>query len=132
MPTLDQQNEFLEKDFPDALKWLFVGAVVWQAAKQKPERCCHQGALGMFMSFVQARALYEFFQGEEQSAGKQKPNDTRAWEFCDSWVVPESRLYREYMFRGKPVNKRVFHLVYDRSKEANAGGPGHSGAYPHQ
>jgi hypothetical protein len=26
-----------------------------------------------------------------------------------------------------PANKRVFHLVYGRSKEANAGGPGPSG-----
>ena len=126
MPTLDMQNEFLEKDLSDALRWLFVGAVVWKAADEKPERCCHQKALGMFMSFAQARALYEFYCKEGKTSTKGGvSDDARAWEFCDSWTIPNSSLYRDYMSMGKPANKRVFHLVYARSTKA--GGPGHSG-----
>lgn len=128
IPTLNEKRDFLEKDLADALKWLFVGAVVWQAAKERPEKHCHQKALGMFMSFVQARALYEFYCKQDRTSAKgNKSDDARAGEFCDSWTCPDSDLYRGYMRQGQPANKRVFHLVYGRSKEANAGGPGHSG-----
>jgi hypothetical protein len=97
MPTTDEQNEFLEKDLPDALKWLFVGAVVWQAAQEKPEKCCHQEALGMFMSSVQARALYEFYYSAGKTGRKGgKADDARAREFCNTWAAPDSIFYRNY------------------------------------
>ena len=119
MPTLAEKNAFLKADLRDALEWLFVGAVVWHAASDKPERCCHQKPLGMFSVFIQARALYEFYCKKERTL-----DDARALDFCDSWTPPNSSLYRDYVQKGKPLNKRVFHLVYGRSKPAYAGGPG--------
>jgi len=113
---------FLKKDLKDALKWLLVGAVVWEAAKGK-ERCPNQDAIGMFTNFVQARALYEFYYAKEQN-----PDDARARQFCDSWEAPESTLHARYVASGKPLNKRVFHLVYGRSKKQYAGASGPGGA----
>jgi hypothetical protein len=57
----EEKEKFLQKDFCDALTWLFVGAVIWEAAQRRPECCCHQVVLGMYTTLVQARALYEFF-----------------------------------------------------------------------
>ncbi len=68
----------------------------------------------MFTSLVQARALYEFYYKKTKS--KKAIDDARAWEFCNSWIPPISTLYDDYMCAGKPANKRVFHLVYERSK----------------
>jgi len=115
VPTQDEKTEFLEKDLPDALRWLFVNAVVWYASENDP-------LSAMYTSFVQARALYEFYytKGNE-------PDDARARHFASSWTEPRSRLYREYMAPRTPAQKRVFHLVCGRSKAINAGGPGHDG-----
>jgi hypothetical protein len=118
----NDKDLFLKEDLKDALKWLLVGAVVWEAAKGK-ERCPNQDAIGMFTNFVQARALYEFYyKGEDD----RKPDDARAIDFCDSWQPSPSRLYARYVESG-PLNKRIFHLVYCRSKAQCAGASGSSG-----
>jgi len=116
----DKKKKFLDDDLYDALRWLFEGAVAWQAASTLPERYRHQRVLGMYTSLVQARALYEFFY----SCSK-KADDARAIDFAPSWNESTSTLYTTYMASGKPSNKRVFHLVYDRS--ARSGGTGHDG-----
>jgi hypothetical protein len=121
MPTLHQQKDFLEKDLYDALRWLFIGAVAWQAAREQPGRWGRQYVLGMLTSFVQARSLYEFF-----FSGSIKGDDARACHFAPSWKeVPETRLYQKYMAAGMPANKRAFHLVYDRGR--HSGGTGEHG-----
>jgi len=116
MPDSTKEH-FLREDLRDALRWLFVGAVTWEACRSQPQRCRNQDALGMFTSLVQARALYEFFY----DPGKQG-DDARACDFILGWDPPESELYRRYMAKRKPANKRVFHLVYDRA--VHAGGSG--------
>lgn len=111
---------FLEDDLYDALRWLFVGAVTWTAAKDQPNEYGRLEVLGMSTSFVQARSLYEFFYGQP------RPNDdARVRDFAPSWSEPESAVYRKYMAYGSPANKRFFHLVYNRA--AHAGGTGHDG-----
>jgi hypothetical protein len=115
MPTLDEKNEFLKNDLYDSLRWLFVGAVAWYA----PERCPNQIVLGMYTSLVQARALYEFYYGRENG------DNARSVEFARSWRPVRTSLYSKYMAARKPANKRVFHLVYNRS--SHAGGQGHAG-----
>jgi hypothetical protein len=117
MTTLDEKKEFLEKDFYDALRWCFVGAVTWAATNGRPE--C---ALGMYTNFVQTRSLYEFFH----TTGR-KADDARVADFVSTWAEPSSPLYLKYMQYETPANKRVFHLVFGRSDAANAGGAGHDG-----
>lgn len=117
MPTQDEKSKFLKEDLYDSLRWLFVGTVAWHAARVQPDRCPHQMVLGMYTNLVQARALYEFFY----SRGKR--DDARAVDFAPAWRPVPSSLYSNYMAGGKPANKRVFHLVYDRS--AHPAGPGH-------
>jgi hypothetical protein len=122
MPISDEvKNKFLQKDFRDALTWLFVGAVAWEAAQKRPERCCHQIVLGMYTSLVQARALYDFFYNKARG----RDDDARASCFAPAWKETGSALYLKYMSGEAPANKRVFHLVYEREKYA--GGPGHDG-----
>jgi hypothetical protein len=114
------KEKFLREDLRDALRWLFEGAIAWEAAKKRPERAGHhQVVLGMYVSLVQARALYEFFYGHGQG------DDARASHFAPAWKPLETEPYRKYMAGGKPANKRVFHLVYNRA--AHAGGSGHEG-----
>lgn len=114
----DSTNEkFLRDDLRDALRWLFVGAVTWEASRSQPQRCRNQDALGMFTSLMQARALYEFFHGPGQQG-----DNARARDFVLGWNPPESDLYRRYMAKRKPANKRIFHLVYNRA--VHAGGSG--------
>ena len=122
MPLPDEptKERFLKDDLCDGLKWLFEGAIAWDAAQRRPERAGrHLIVLGMYTSLVQARALYEFFYGHGQG------DDARASHFAPTWKPPESCLYRKYMARRKPANKRVFHLVYNRA--THAGGSGHEG-----
>jgi hypothetical protein len=121
MATLEEQKKFLEEDLRDALRWLFVGAVAWHAP-DKAERCPNQKALAMFTSLVQARALYDFFYNK-----KGQIDDALAFQFAPTWTEDGSKnpLYSKYMASRMPANKRVFHLVYDRS--AHAGGTGDDG-----
>ncbi len=123
MPTQQEQKEFLEKDLFDSLRWLFVNAVVWHVFDIRPESENKPELLpAMYASFVQARALYEFYFSEQDN----KRDDARARHFFtdpNSWT-DKNDLYDKYMGPQTPAQKRVFHLVYGRSKEANAGGPG--------
>jgi hypothetical protein len=116
VPTPEERKEFLEKDFYDSLRWLFVSAVIWHASEGRtgPGRL-----LGMYTNFVEARALYEFY-----CTRARKRDDARAHHFSSSWTEPTTKLYLKYMGNQTPAQKRVFHLVYGRSTEANAGAAG--------
>jgi hypothetical protein len=99
----------------------YGAAVAWQATEEvekKAEGCYAQRAQGMFTTLVQARALYDFYEQKE----RRKPGDAWASDFAPRWTW-ESVLYRNYMANWKPVNKRVFHFVYDRSKAIGANDP---------
>jgi hypothetical protein len=117
MPTVSEKKEFLEKDFFNSLCYLFESAVVWHASKNRPGP---EHTFGMYTNFVESRALYEFFF----SKGNGRDN-ARARHFCTTWRETGTPLYLKYMKDGTPAQKRVFHLVYNRSSAANAGGPGH-------
>ena len=126
-PTEDDKREFLKEDLRETLKELVVGAVMWQAAKtaDKTERCPHQAAVGMFTAYVQARALYEFFY---KKRGSNDDDDARASDFTKTgkeWAPSKVGLLDDYLGEWKPANKRIFHLVYWRSK--HSGGTGNDG-----
>ena len=119
------KENFLKKDFRDALKWLFVGAVTWQAHPLERDKDYLRG-LGMFTSLVQARALYEFFYKSDANCdvSKLQPGcDARAKHFVDSWQEPadDDGLYANYMAARKPAQRRVFHLVYGRETSEGGG-----------
>jgi hypothetical protein len=123
MATQQEKEEFLKKDLFNALRWLFVNAVVWHASDIRPESENRPELLpAMYTSFVEARALYEFYFSKQG-----KGDNARVCHFtkAKSWAEPPSSLYRKYMGPYTPAQKRIFHLVYGRSKEVNAGGPGH-------
>lgn len=122
MPTADEKQDFLKDDLRDSLRWLFVGAIAWEAARKQPDRCGNQDVLGMYTNLVQARALYDFFYKKSQ-----RDDDAEARQFAPSWTEDGcgNLLYRDYMAAEMPANKRVFHLVYKRSE--HTGGPGHDG-----
>lgn len=110
---------FLQEDFYDSLRWLFVGAIAWEAAKTK-DRVRHQAVLGMYTASVHARALYEFFYAPARD------DDARAAHLvAGAWSPKKTHLYSTYMARGKPANKRMFHLVYRRDR--HSGGTGQDG-----
>jgi hypothetical protein len=115
-----EKKELLEKDLYNELRWLFVAAVTWFASENS---CGNRDPLATIASLTHARALYEFFYGGERPDG----DDARAFHFCaaNSWNPGKTSLYLNYMASGQPANKRVFHLVYNRSN--HAGGPGHDG-----
>jgi len=119
MWSTKEKKEFLKSDFYDALRWLFEGAVTWRAITTDPKRWRHQKVQGMYTSLVQARALYEFFYKTP------KGDDASARHFVSSWTPIKTAPYKNYMARGQPAQKRVFHLVYGRSK--HSGGTGHDG-----
>jgi len=125
--TPDEMKKFLEADLRDALKGVFVGAVVWDAAdeeKGRAELCPFQRGIAMSASFVQARALYEFYSSKEGKKPKkeEEEDDARASDFLTPGTRKDFKisLFSKYMV---PVNKRLFHLVYGRS--GHAGGPEH-------
>jgi hypothetical protein len=120
VPDDSMKEKFVSEDLRDALRWLFVGAVTWEASRSQPHRCENQDVLGMFASLTQARALYEFFYGT-----KEQGDDARACHFASAWKPDKTDLYRRYMAARKPANKRLFHLVYNRA--SHAGGSGHDG-----
>jgi hypothetical protein len=123
--TIESRNDFLEKDLADALKSLYVAAVVWAAADaaekaKKKELCPFLKGIAASASFVQARALYEFYNPRktDKPTGK-KGESAHASDFAPKggWTEKEfkNKLYDRYLGNKKPANKRVFHLVYDRS-----------------
>jgi hypothetical protein len=120
--TLEDKQDFLKKDLTDSLRWLFVGAVTWEAARTRPERCANQDSLAMYTNLVQAHALYDFFYTTATHH-----DDAKARDFAPSWKEngKNNALYKKYMAGEMPANKRIFHLVYKRSE--HAGGPGHDG-----
>jgi hypothetical protein len=131
MITNEDRKEFLKKDLSDTLCWLYVGAVTWKAAPPnvKHERCPHQRALGMFMTFMQARALYEFFYNPPKKRKNPPEDGDSVWagDFTTQpWNEPESHLYKHYMGNKTPAQKRAFHLAYGRS--GYSGGTGDEGA----
>src|ERR1039458_6813092 len=120
VPDRPRQEKFLAQDLYNTLRYLFEAAIAWKAALEHPKRAArHQIVFGMYTSLVEARALYEFFYSNRDTN-----DDARACHFArPGWNPPkETRLYSEYMKRLKPANKRVFHLVYNRSN--HAGGTG--------
>lgn len=116
IPDLNAQLEFLEEDLLDSLKWLFVGAITWQADKERPQRCPHQRAIGMFTSIVQARSLYDFYYKVSFS------DDARAKSFATDWTPKACSLLDDYLGNQKAANKRIFHLVYWRSERGGGKG----------
>jgi hypothetical protein len=105
MPTQQEQEEFLEKDLFDSLRWLFVNAVVWHASDIRPESENKPELLpAMYTSFVQARALYEFYFSPQC-----KGDDARVRHFLtdpNSWTE-KSDLYDKYMGPQTPAQARV-------------------------
>lgn len=117
--TESEKVAFLRDDFYDSLRWLFVGAIAWEADKSA-RRIRHQAVLGMYAAAVQARALYEFFYAETRT------DDARAADLVAvGWSPNKTHLYSAYMAAGKPANKRMFHLVYRRDR--HSGGTGQDG-----
>lgn len=116
-----EKTSFLKKDFYDSLRWLFVGALAWEAARTR-EGVRHQAVLGMYTAAVQARSLYEFFYGTSRSE-----DDARAADLVErGWAPSETHLYATYMASHTPANKRMFHLVFAR--EQHSGGAGDDGS----
>jgi hypothetical protein len=109
------EEEFLKKDLYESLKWLFVGAVTWCA--RPLEKDSHQlRGLGMFACFVQARALYEFFNSTERGTLESGSTASSAdFDFPRQKPCDPEQLYSKYMAKNTPAQKRVFHLVYDRA-----------------
>lgn len=120
VPNNAEKERFINEDLYDALRWLFVAAVSWEASRSQPHHCANQDALAMFANITQARALYEFYY-----CAPKQDDDARACHFARAWKPKESDPYRKYMAGQKPANKRVFHLVYNRPD--HAGGPGLDG-----
>lgn len=145
MRTVDNQKDFLRDDLSDALKGLFVGAVVWEAADRaekakEKELCPFLKGLAASASFVQARALYEFYNPRETDKPKGEKGETAHASHFGEWTEKEFTseeldLFKKYIkgqettgvFRtNSPINKRVFHLAYDRSDFS--GGLGQDGS----
>jgi hypothetical protein len=105
---------------------LFEGAIAWDAWKQTQDKAAkgkpcpvifrHQGALGMYTSFMEARTLYEFFH--KHGTRKDDDDSARADDFASKWKANESDVYKDYMAHSKPANKRMFHFVYLRSEKS--------------
>jgi hypothetical protein len=108
------QETFLRADFCDTLRWMLVGAITWKAAPTK-ECCPNLDVVGMYTSLLQSRNLYEFYYDENPHFD----DDARASEFASSWDMKDtSPLYKKYMGPGMPVNNRISHLVWERSKHS--------------
>ena len=126
------RRQSLEDDLYNALCYLFEGAIAWDAWKRTTEKAAgekpsstvilrHQGVLGMYTAFMEARALYEFFHKH----GRRGHDDARADDFASEWKANQTDVYKNYMAAEKPANKRMFHLVYGRSE--HSGGTGTEG-----
>ena len=145
MRSADSQKDFLKDDLSDALKGLFVGAVVWEAADRaeeakEKELCPFLKRLAASESFVQARALYEFYNPKKTDKPRGEKGETAHASHFGEWTQKEStsdelNLFEKYIrgqeatgvFRtNSPVNKRVSHLAYDRSDFS--GGSGQDGS----
>jgi hypothetical protein len=129
MPTHEQKLAFLREDLLDTLKWLFVGAIAWDAASKRDsypfdteKRPCspHLIVMAMYTTLTLCRSLYEFFSGNPGG------DNARAVDFAAGWNPSiHSTLYSNYMAKHKAINKRISHLVYNRA--SHSGGTGHEG-----
>lgn len=124
MRSAENRNDFLKKDLADALKALFVAAVVWTAAAEaerthKKEICPFVKGIAASASFVQARALYDFYDPKKSRKlrGFQGESACACHFVARKWTEKDfqSDLYDRYLDNQKPANKRVFHLAYERS-----------------
>ncbi|HXM13040.1 MAG TPA: hypothetical protein VN946_24020 [Terriglobales bacterium] len=130
MPSHEEKLSFLREDLLDTLKWLFVGAIAWEGAKNRnlcrfdaEKRACSPKltVMAMYTTLNLARTLYEFFHTENRGG-----DNARAVDFSTSWDrSARSQVYINYMAPGMPVNKRISHLVYNRA--LHSGGTGHEG-----
>jgi hypothetical protein len=83
----------------------------------------------MYTTFTEARALYEFFHHHDSrrsDSDDARLDDARADHFATNWKAAESEVYKDYVARTKPANKRMFHLVYrrdEKSGETSSKGP---------
>ena len=120
------RKQFLGEDFYNALRYLFEGAIAWDAWKRTKEKAAkgepcpvifrHQGVLGMYTTFMEARALYEFFH--KHGPRSDDDDGARADDFASNWKANKNDVYKDYMAHFKPANKRMFHLVYLRSEKS--------------
>jgi len=125
MDNTAMKRDFLKLDLHNALKELFIGAITWNAHPQ-PKDTHYLRDLGMFTSFVQARALYEFFYKKTVSP-LQAGLDASAYHFAASWKPCDHHdLYKNYMGHWTPAQKRIFHLVYGRSDFSGGTAPNES------
>lgn len=125
------RTQFLQDDFYNSLRYMFEGAIAWHAWKQALEKrdqswpiFRHQGVLGMYATFIEARALYEFFHSH--NSRRSDSDDARADDFATNWRAAESEVYQDYAAHSRPANKRMFHLVYrrnEKSGETSSKGP---------
>jgi hypothetical protein len=100
---------------------MFEGAIAWEAWKLSKGSARHQGVLGMYTVFMEARALYEFIHSHKLPL--RFPDEARADDFASPpWQAKKSAVYSHYMDNKKPANKRMFHLVYRRSKTTGPAG----------
>jgi hypothetical protein len=128
-------------DLSDALKGLFVGAIIWEAADRaekakEKELCPFLKRLAASESFVQAHALYEFYNPKKTDKPKGKKGETAHASHFGEWTEKEFtsdelKLFERYIrghevtgvFRtNSPVNKRGSHLAYDRSDFSGGSG----------
>jgi hypothetical protein len=125
------RTQFLQHDFYNSLRYMFERAIAWHAWKQAQEKrdqsssiFRHQGVLGMYATFTEARALYEFFHHHDSLRSDR--DDARADDFATNWKAAESEVYKDYVAHSKQANKRMFHLVYrrdEKSGEISSKGP---------
>jgi hypothetical protein len=142
MRSVDSRKDFLRDDLSDALKGLFVSAVVWKAADRtekakEKELCPFLKGIAASATFVQARALYEFYNPEKTDKPKGEKGEPAHASHFGRWTKREfttgsPELFERYIegqkatgvFRkNSPANKRVFHLSYDRSDFSGGSGP---------
>lgn len=94
-----EKNRFLEVDLYNAFRYLFEGAIAWWAWKtpnqNDPAICRHQGVLGMYTAFMEARALYDFFHTRKRNNGD--GDNALADHFVRNWKANQSDVYKDYM-----------------------------------
>src|SRR3984885_15796148 len=93
--SADRQKDFLKDDLSDALKGLFVGAVVWEAADRaeeakEKELCPFLKRLAASESFVQARALYEFYNPKKTDKPRVEKGENAHASHFGEWTQKES------------------------------------------
>jgi len=126
MRSVDSRKDFLRDDLSDALKGLFVSAVVWKAADRtekakEKELCPFLKGIAASATFLQARALYEFYNPDKTDKPKGEKGEPAHASHFGRWTKREfttgsPELFERYIegqkatgvFRkNSPANKRV-------------------------